>query len=284
MAGLIQSNTLESLPLYQLFNVPFKAAADAQKSLALSTAAFVKKYAMDPSGNIYMNTLTTYFDIPMNSVTDLSMGYLLDMSGGGVFGPKRISRNSPITPGGPLVTNHFTADDDQGKDAGGTETSGFKKRVGNRVFLLDGDGKVKYVQGMRSITVPFISLLNIPSLCIDEVKVDFSITIKSQVLASDSNTFSNTFNEIDSKAGYYDRGFDIQNTYTTAVSTSAAKTASDDSTESTYKVMMKAKQFDPPGLVAILNFITNNKDTSSRKVLDLSGNAQSDPSTMKSNK
>ena len=301
----VQGNTLTNLPLKDLFGTPFIAASEAQRDIAIAAADFVKKYGMDSSGNIYMNTLTTYFDIPIGSVSDVSYGYLQDASGGGVFFPPGMNGvytnlstdGDSVTDGGAIVlgdnlsqrfhgtypnlivTSFFTTDDKQ--TAPGI-SSGFKKRIGNRIYILDDGGQVKFVQGIRSISVPFISMLNIPSLCIDVVNVDFTIKISTQTTTASTNTFSNTLQENTGSIAFYDKGYDYNSTQTTAVSTSTARTSTDDSTESTYTVSMKAKQMDPPGLIAVMNFITNNKDTSSRKFLTNTGNIATDPTTMKS--
>lgn len=301
----VQGNTLTNLPLKDLFGTPFIAAAEAQRDMAIAAADFVKKYGMDSSGNIYMNTLTTYFDIPIGSVSDVSYGYLQDSSGGGVFYPpsqnglftnlsndgELVADTGPILLGDNIfqrlhgtkpnlkVTSFFKEDDKQTKDG---VSSGFKKRIGNRIYILDDGGQVKFVQGMRSISVPFISMLNIPSLCIDVVNVDFTIKISTQTTTASTNTFQNTLQENTGSIAFYDKGYDYNSTQTTAVSTSTARTSTDDSTESTYTVSMKAKQMDPPGLIAVMNFITNNKDTSSRKFLTDKGVIATDPTTMKS--
>jgi hypothetical protein len=301
----VQGNTLTNLPLRDLFGTPFLAAAKAQRNMAIAAADFVKKYGMDSSGNIYMNTLTTYFDIPIGSVSDVSYGYLQDASGSGIFFPPDYpglwSNADDGTPGQPSGSNVVIGDnlyqrfqgnypnlkvsklfgeDDKQTKAG--VAKGYKKRIGNRIYILDENGKVVFVQGMRSISVPFISMLNIPSLCIDVVNVDFTIKISTQTTTASTNTFQNTLQENQGSIAFYDKGYDYNSTQTTAVSTSTARTSTDDSTESTYTVSMKAKQMDPPGLIAVMNFITNNKDTSSRKFLNSSGQIANDPTTMKS--
>ena len=287
----VQRNVLENLPLSSLFGTPFLAAAKSQRALALAAAKFIRQYGMDASGNIYMNTLTTYFDIPTGSVSDISGGYLQDASGGGIFYPNvtgavvggKLGDIHPLPTGAVgyeslVITQLLTSLDSGAGDGAG---SGYRKRISNRVYLLDTGGKVVNVQGMRSITVPFISMLNIPSLCIDVVNVDFTIKISTQQTTASTNTKQNIGVEDNNVASFYDTGVTWQNTQTTAVSTSTAKSSTDDSTESTYSVSMKAKQMDPPGLTAILEFITNNKDTSTRKFLAADGNVKVDPSAMK---
>jgi hypothetical protein len=53
--------------------------------------------------------------------------------------------------------------------------------------------------------------------------------------------------------------------------TSSARASSQTNTESTYKVKMRARQIDPPGMKAMLDFITNNRDTSARKTIQTGG-------------
>ena len=318
MAGRLINNVLDTLPLDKLFGAPFNAAALAQSDMAHETAGFIRQYGMDASGNVWLNTLTTYYDIPVSSVSDVSYSYLIDPSGGGIFFPPGkhgvyfdyflqtdtnlatpdtadVSLNnnlySRLGIGWPdLYVSMMLTDDDKVKDqnsiAGGA--TGYKKRLGNRVYLLDEGGKVAAVQGMRSISVPFISMINIPSLCIDVVKVDFTIKISTQTLKTETSDLTST-SQLDqaysgSGSGWtWGQNHNYNNsgsTNTTAVSTSKAKSEQDDSTECTYTVSMTAKQMEPPGLAAVMNFITNNKDTAARKILTSDG-VKRDPANMK---
>ena len=158
---------------------------------------------------------------------------------------------------------------------------GYIKRVGNRVYYLNDGGEVMYVQGIRSLSIPFISLVNIPSLFINEVSVDFAINIKTQSSVETDSSLNVSGPPVNS----YDqsrtrRSVSTTQARTTASSTSAASSKSDTSTESTYLVSMRAKHIDPPGLTALLLFMTSNKDTASQKMLDSNFAVVNNPSTI----
>lgn len=292
----VQGQTLAALPLAQLFGAPFEAAANAQNELANATAKFIRQFGMDNSGNVWMNTFTSYYDIPTSDVIDISGGYLLDASGGGIFcaqgGVTNLGDYKSVTSSTGVTRYKVTAflkDSDRPPSVNGSQTYGFTKRIAQRVYILNDDGKVLYVQGIRSISVPFISLVNIPALFIENVQVEFAITIKTQsvVQTNSSNTYGyeNTNSGTNSGWGWnWGTSYNYKSDYishTTASSTSTASAKSDTSTESTYMVAMKAKQVDPPGLTAIMNFITGNKDTASKKMLTGSDKVVNDPNTTK---
>ncbi len=274
-----QAQTLAAIPLSKIFSAPFEAASEAQEQLAESSAEFIKNYALDSSGNVWMQTLSSYYDIPTSQVSDISGGFLLDAKGGGIFSNANVNVNKVGSDGKNRLTTAKLGSSDRPKPDPTGNVYGYTKRIGNRVYILDEDGKVMYVQGIRTLSIPFISLVNVPSLFINEVSVDFAISIKTQasVSADSSNeTFALT-------AAYNDsRGYRSRNqtyTHTTAASTSAAQSKSDTSTESTYLVSMKARQIEPPGIAALMLFITGNKDTASKKILDENMKAVTDPST-----
>jgi hypothetical protein len=288
-----QGNTLAQLPLASLFGAPFEAAASAQNALAHSTAKFIRQFGMDSSGNVWMNTFTSYYDIPTSSVSDISGGYLLDASGGGIFiaGNNTTGADTPWKVGDYcdkgtykiLISSILKPSD---KPASGY---GFTKRISNRIYILDDGGKVLYVQGVRSLSVPFISLVNVPSLFIDLVTVEFAINIKTQSVVQTNSSAAFTYanessGESRGRGWNWGESYNYKNDYTTkttATSTSTASATSDTSTESTYMVSMKAQQVDPPGLTAVMNFITGNKDTSSKKMLGSNKSVITDPNTVK---
>lgn len=271
-----QADTLKAVPLDQLFSAPFEAASDAQKQLAENSADFIKRYALDPSGNVWMQTLSSYYDIPTSQVGDISGGFLLDARGGGIFSSSAVNTPKVGTDGRTRNTTTRLVETDR-PDADPTGSRyGYKKRIGNRVYILDEAGKVLYVQGIRTLSIPFISLVNVPSLFINEVSVDFAMSIKTQssVAADSSNQSLNLTAAYSHSGGYRKQHYAA----TTAVSSSAAQSKSDTNTESTYLVSMRAKHIEPPGLAALMLFITGNKDTSARKTLDADLKVVSDPS------
>jgi hypothetical protein len=283
-----QGNVLAALPLDRLFGAPFEAAAKAQCDLAHATAGFIRQFGMDICGNVFMTTMKSYYDIPTSSVSDISGGYLVDPSGGGIFCSQAV--NTIITGVGKCTSQLTTSD--KAPDSISGKSDGYQKKMGNRIYTMDSVGRVLFVQGMRAISVPFISLVNVPSLTLDEVTVDFTITIKTQeskqAQNSNSNTTENTSNNNVSVSvggwfGFGGGGFNYnrqETTKSTAVSTSKNTATSDTATESTYTVVMKAKQIDPPGLTAIMQFITNNKDCASKKTTT-AGKVVDDPASLR---
>lgn len=279
-----QGQTLAELPLYDLFATPFLAAARVQANLAEATSTFIRQFAMDACGNVFMTTLSTFFDIPISSVSDLSGNYLVDPSGGGVFASSTAITGGYTSwsdaggfgtvTGVGICTAKLTSTD----YAPGT-TGGFQKRVANRVYSTDSKGKVLFVQGIKSVSVPFISLVNVPALTLEEVTVEFCINIKTQEVKERTDDAAATSIQASQNQGRigvkgWFGGFNYarqSSAVSTAVATSKSKASSETSTESTYLVTMKAKQVDPPGLTAILKFITNNKDIASQKTVDSNG-------------
>ena len=284
-----QGSVLAALPLHKLFGAPFQASIDAQTHLANSTAKFVRKYAMDICGNVWMSTLSSYYDIPRSSVTDISNGYLVDPTGGGVFASNTgvsggfASSFNAVTGWGVVTgvgycTSKLEAGDIAPDSVGGAST-GYQKRIANRIYSLNQSGLVLFVQGIRSVSVPFISMVNVPALTIEEVGVEFCINIKTQEVKQkeaqntiETKKSSNYTLHVGVEHKRFAANYDRDNvTSVTAVSTSKNSAKSDTSTESTYLVQMKAKQVDPVGLTAIMKFITQNKDTASKKTIDTTG-------------
>uniref|UniRef100_A0A6C0E5F8 Uncharacterized protein n=1 Tax=viral metagenome TaxID=1070528 RepID=A0A6C0E5F8_9ZZZZ len=288
-----QGQTLAELPLYDLFAAPFQAAARVQANLAEATSGFIRQFAMDACGNVFMTTLSTFFDIPISSVSDLSGNYLVDPSGGGLFASSSgITTSNSVYDGAPGGTGSgWGTVSDGGKVIGyctaklvaadyapGT-TGGYQKKIANRVYSMDSKGKVLFVQGIKSVSVPFISLVNVPALTLEEVTVEFCINIKTQEVKERTDDAAATSVQASQNQGRigvkgWFGGFNYarqSSAVSTAVATSKSKATSDTSTESTYLVTMKAKQVDPPGLTAILKFITNNKDIASQKTVDSTG-------------
>ena len=268
---------LNSLPLEDLFGAPFKAATKAQIALSESSGDFIRNFALDSSGNMWMQTMTSYFDIPTSQVSDISGGYLIDASGGGVFTHLNVGQTVTGTDGKLRKTSSKLRDpqDKPPKDSAGGQY-GFQKKIGSRVYSLDTNGKVIMVQGTRTLTIPFISLINVPSLFINEVSVDFAISIKTQSTKTMDSSLSMSPSVSTNITG---NAYQRTKTVTTASSSSAASSKSDNSTECTYLVNMRAKQVEPPGLAAMLLFLTSNKDIASKKRLGGDGKAVDDHST-----
>ena len=261
-----QGAVLSSLPLSDLFGAPFMSAAAAAAEMSENTGAYIRNFGMDQSGNVFMTSMSTYFDIPLNTLPDVSGEYLVDPSSGFLFSTTLSSENGGISNGRRYVPFPTTS---EVKD--GNTITGYKQRIGSRYYYASENGKLLFAQGTRSINIPLISLLNVPSLMIDTINVDFTINIKAQTITQTTNSSNvNVATQFFANAsrGGFSAGFQLD---TRGTITSSARADSQTNTESTYKVKMRAKQIDPPGMRAMFDFITNNRDTSARKTIQRGG-------------
>jgi len=256
-----QANVLNTLPLSSIFGAPFMAAASAAESMSENTGAYIRNFGMDQSGNVFMTSMSSYFDIPLSTLPDVSGEYLVDPSSGFLF-----AATAGVVGGVRYVAFPSTS---QVKDGG--VLTGYKQRIGSRYYYADTTGRLLFAQGTRSINIPLISLLNVPSLMIDTVSVDYTINIKTQTtkvvnVSQGLNVATQFFANIN--RGGLSAGVSLD---TRCTITSSARADSQTNTESTYKVKMRAKQVDPPGMRALFDFITNNRDTSARKTIRTGG-------------
>jgi hypothetical protein len=238
-----QGAILSSLPLHQLFGNPFKAAVKAQAAMTASTANFLKTFALNPDGELWMTSVTTYYDIPISALgSDVS---------GGQFWPSKT-----LTPSQLVDTPSYTTGVVPFRDA--PPKSGIMYRRGCLVST-DPSGFILSCQGIRTINVPFIALLNVPSLAMTLVTVDFAITIDTQqaTAQSDSNSYG-----VKASASYsgsfwgasFGAHIDVNATSTNSTDSSAST-----STSSTYQVHMRAQQVQSVGLKMISDYIIGMK-------------------------
>ena len=256
-----QGAVLSTLPLSDLFGAPFMSAAAAAAEMSENTGAYIRNFGMDQSGNVFMTSMSTYFDIPLSTLPDVSGEYLVDPSSGFLF-----KNSAGVVNGVRYVAFPTTS---EVKD--GDTLTGYKQRIGSRYYYADLTGKLLFAQGTRSINIPLISLLNVPSLTIETINVDFTINIKTQTITQTTNSSNvNVATQFFANAsrGGFSAGFQLD---TRGSVTSSARADSQTNTESTYKVKMRAKQIDPPGMKAMFDFITNNRDTSARKTIQQGG-------------
>ncbi len=252
-AAAQQAQTLTALPLKFLFTAPFDAAVDAQTTMAMTTAAFLKQYGTDGSGNMYTFTTSSYYDIPAANVKDASGNqamYLYQSSSDittPTLDPSGVGINFKKSVGGKKFTGN----------AGTWDISG-------TIVAIDHSGRIISSQGQRSLTLPFISILNVPSLAMVDVQVDFKMEIKTQDVQSTdvSGSFTNEFEANSSSSGrswWGNRSWSGRSkTNTTAVCTNNKLSTDTANTTSVYKVHMGAKNKTPVGLKLMLDFITNN--------------------------
>ena len=246
----LQVAALTALPIKKLFSAPFTAAIDAQKIMSEATAYFIQEMGVDERGDMYSFTSSAYYDIPPANVKDASgnQAYYLYQKEG--------DANIPcLDPSGVGVNNR------PGGAKKFTGKEGTWEVSGNQI-AVDHSGRIIGSQGQRSITIPFLSILNVPALSMQEVTIDFKMEIKT----SYESTADNSLNSIQvANSGNWNtdaapgtaRGSWYGATTTAAVSNS--KTATDKSSSaSVYQVHMSAKHKVPVGMSMMLDFMTGN--------------------------
>ena len=161
------ANQFTGLPIEQLISAPLVAAAEGQKSLAATTAAFIQEVGMDKDGN--------------------------------------------------------------------TKSVAFKYADGSESVALD---------------VPLLSIINIPSLCVDSIDVEFEMEVSTQS-ASKSSTDSSA--ELNVKAGWgcWSASF------TGKVSHHSENSRSSD-TSAKYSISVKGKEEKPEGLMKVLDMLNSS--------------------------
>ena len=110
----------------------------------------------------------------------------------------------------------------------------------------------KYDDGSESVAldVPLLSIINIPSLCVDSIDVEFEMEVSAQS-ASKSSTDASA--EFTAKAGFgcYSASF------TGKVSHHSENSRSSDSSAK-YSISVKGKQEKPEGLMKVLDMLNNS--------------------------
>lgn len=266
-----QESTLAGLPLEEMFLAPFTAAMDAAEDMATATAEFIRDWAVDASGNLLTFTASSFYDIPAATLVD-STGkqvYYLYTKSTNVLEPtydaSGIGINKDKATGGAIFINN----------AGTWDVSGV-------IVAIDNSGRIINSQGLRSLTIPYISILNVPALCMTEVNVEFKMEVKSQEYAETSSKEDATQVQNEQYTSYWStkRKGKPRNHYsrttegakTTAVSSNTSKSTDSTQTASVYIVKMKASQKVPVGMKMMLDFITNNAgDTAAQMKLSDDG-------------
>lgn len=254
-----QAQTLTALPLKYLFSAPFDAAVDAQISMALTTAVFLQQYGCDGSGTMFTFTTSSFYDIPPANVKDASgnQAYYLYQRPNDTTLPT-------LDPSG-VGINYKGAKKFTG-NAGTWDVSG-------SIIAIDHSGRIIGSQGQRSLTLPFISILNVPALSLVDVSVDFKMEIKTQ--DTSTTTQDSTYaNQSEYNSSYSARSWWGNHTWsgsnktnTTAVCTNNRTATDTNSTTSVYQVHMGAKNKTPVGLKIMLDFITNNMGDSAGEMI-----------------
>jgi len=140
----------------------------------------------------------------------------------------------------------------EGQKALAQSTAQFISEVG-----MDKDGNTKsvafkYADGSESVAldVPLLSIINIPSLCVDEIDINFDMEVSTQS-ASKSSTDSSA--ELSVKAGFgcWSASF------TGKVSHHSENSRKSDSSAK-YSISVKGKQEKPEGLMKVLDMLNNS--------------------------
>ena len=131
-------------------------------------------------------------------------------------------------------------------------TASFIQEVG-----MDKDGNTKsvafkYEDGSESVAldVPLLSIINIPSLCVDEIGINFDMEVSTQT-ASKSSTDSSATASASVGWGCWSAKFEGK------VSHHSENSRKSD-TSAKYTVSVKGKQEKPEGLMKVLDMLNNS--------------------------
>ena len=153
----------------------------------------------------------------------------------------------------------------EGQKSLAATTANFITEVG-----MDKDGKTKsvaftYEDGSEHVEldVPLLSIINIPSLCVDTIDVEFQMEVSAQS-ASKSSTDASA--ELTAKAGFgcYSASF------TGKVSHHSENSRSSDSSAK-YSISVIGKQEKPEGLMKVLDMLNNSIGKNKGAAADGSG-------------
>ena len=241
-----QSRVLAQLDLKKLFGAPFEAAYLSQTALSEKTIDFLRTYAIDvSSSDMYTFTTSSFRDIPAAE--------LVDASGNQAFYVYKVGSTYTVDP--PGVGKNSAGTGVKATDISTIDISGQK-------IIVDKSGRIVVGQTSRSITLPFISLLNVPSLVITEVDVEFKITIKTmdQVLTTRAETQNINFGVGARGSGNawgarFNAGFGVN---VQATLTNNSVRYDETKTESTYEVKIIGKTKEPLGMKLLMDFISGN--------------------------
>tara|TARA_R100001594_G_scaffold10650_1_gene24901 strand:- start:1714 stop:2259 length:546 start_codon:yes stop_codon:yes gene_type:complete len=131
-------------------------------------------------------------------------------------------------------------------------TASFIQEVG-----MDKDGNTKsvafkYEDGSESVAldVPLLSIINIPSLCVDEIGINFDMEVSTQT-ASKSSTDTSATASASVGWGCWSAKFEGK------VSHHSENSRKSD-TSAKYTVSVKGKQEKPEGLMKVLDMLNNS--------------------------
>lgn len=143
------------------------------------------------------------------------------------------------------------------RDASGNNTSEVRTFSMNTYFdTTDSSGNT--IQKQRQLTIPLITMLNVPALQIQKMSVDLTLKINSQVATSSTNTKGFSVGASASVSGGVNAGIfnaSASASVSTSVSSSNSNTNSMDASSSAkYAIRIEAENKPPAGLAILLDF------------------------------
>jgi hypothetical protein len=247
-------DTLSRMDLSDLLFSPFNAAAMAQAKLANITVDFIKTFAFETdeagkqTNDIRTVTVSSYFDLP------------IDASGQGRLINTGVSNESFVR------TDAYDTEGYQDPDP--------TKRP-----------EIWARQGSRSLTVPFLSLLNVPALQMQKVTVDLTVKIESQTKATTNTASTSSVDSNTSASVSYSSWFSpVSASLSTSVNTKATNSNNstnsiDNSSSSKLDIHMEAINQPPVGLTMILDFLTSKSDMAPKLTAGYAATGASNPLT-----
>lgn len=114
------------------------------------------------------------------------------------------------------------------------------------------------VQKKKTLTLPILTLLNVPALQISKVEVDLTIKIESQTSSQSQSSLDFTAGmSIEAAARYnvlFSSGSASASADTRVTSSNSSKDSIDSNSSAKYDIRMTAENKQPPGLAMIMDF------------------------------
>lgn len=228
MATARSQTAVGGLNLYDILYLPFEAAANAQANLTDKTLDFIRRFALDGSGGLLTTTITAAGTVESSSniITNSSGKQVTDASNLLALGFGQPDGRAYV-----VGTNGVMTITDAGASAGSTG--------------------LYYYQTQKQLTIPMISLFNIPALNMRAVTVDLAVEI-NQVTKNDASkslSGSTGYDNKNSAWGKIGGSFDVK------ASAASQDTQSGSNTQKVkYQVHMEAANDPPVGLLRLLDW------------------------------
>jgi hypothetical protein len=230
MATAKSQTAVGGLNLYDILYLPFEAAANAQANLTDKTLDFIRRFALDGSGGLLTTTITA------GGTIDSSSALITNASGRLITDASNLQALGFAQPDGrPYVAT--------------SATSGLMTIAAHN--SPPGATGLYFYQTQKSLTIPMISLFNIPALNMRAVTVDLAVEI-NQVTKNDASkslSGSTGYDNKNSAWGKIGGSFDVK------ASAASQDTQSGSNTQKVkYQVHMEAANDPPVGLLRLLDW------------------------------